>query len=85
MLASLVAVHSALTQPLGLRRASAPQPLRCRSLRCSASELQASLLAEVPPWRCPSSAPVPLPGGSGQLDRKRLAHGAPSHCLGCLS
>ena len=45
MLAVAVAVHGALAPPLGLRRAS--PPLRCRSLRCSASELQASLLAEV--------------------------------------
>eukprot|EP00964_Phaeocystis_antarctica_P088642 scaffold56431_cov66-Phaeocystis_antarctica.AAC.1 len=38
----------------------------------------------------PNSAPVPLqgaPGGSGQRStpRKRPAHWAPSHCLGCSS
>ena len=42
------------------------------------------------PWQCPSLAPVPLqgvPGGFGQLGtpRKKPAHLAPSHCLGCSS
>ena len=47
-------------------------------------------MVKVPPWRCPSSAPVPprgAPGGSGQLGtpRVRPRHWAPSHCLGCSS
>ena len=46
--------------------------------------------SKCPSWQCPSSAPVPpqdAPGGSGQLGapRKRPAHCAPSHCLGCSS
>ena len=41
-------------------------------------------------WQCPSSATAPhegAPGGSGQLrtPRKRPAHWAPCHCLGCSS
>jgi len=45
--------------------------------------------AKVPPWQQrPGSAPAPpqgAPGGSGQLGtpRLRLAHRAPSRCLGC--
>ena len=46
MLASLVAAHAALANPLGLRRASAP-PLRCRGVRLGLGDLQASLLAEI--------------------------------------
>eukprot|EP00964_Phaeocystis_antarctica_P103123 scaffold68417_cov45-Phaeocystis_antarctica.AAC.1 len=47
------------------------------------------IMAEVTPWQCPSSAPVPAqgtPGGSGQLGtpRAKLSHWAPSHCLGCF-
>ena len=47
-------------------------------------------MVKVPPWQCPSSAPVPpqaAPGGSGQLDtpRERSSHWKPSHCLGCSS
>ena len=40
-----------------------------------------------PLWQGRSSAPVPPQGGSGQLvtPRKRPAHWAPSHCLGCSS
>ena len=51
--------------------------------------------SKVPPWQCPSSAPVPAqgtPGGSGQLStpRARPSHWAPSpwvpsHRLGCSS
>ena len=42
------------------------------------------------PWQCPSSAPAPPSGvfvDPGQLGtpRKRPAHWAPSHCLGCSS
>ena len=45
-------------------------------------------MVKVPPWQCPSSAPVPpqgAPGGSGQLGtpRERSAHWEPSRCLGC--
>ena len=45
---------------------------------------------KVPSWQGRSSPPVPpqgAPGGSGQLGtpRKRPAHWAPSHCLGCSS
>ena len=45
-------------------------------------------MVKVPPWQRSSSAPVPpqgAPGGSVQLGtpRKRPAHWAPSHCLGC--
>ena len=44
----------------------------------------------IAPWQRPSSAPAPpqgVPGGSGQLGtpRKRPAHRAPSHRLGCSS
>ena len=47
-------------------------------------------IVKVPPWHGPSSAPAPpqgAPGGSGQLGtpRKRPAHWAPSHGLGCSS
>eukprot|EP00964_Phaeocystis_antarctica_P052066 scaffold30445_cov54-Phaeocystis_antarctica.AAC.2 len=47
-------------------------------------------MVKVPPWQCPSSAPVPpqgVPGGSGQLGTpmQRSAHCAPRHCLGCSS
>ena len=47
-------------------------------------------MVKVPPWQCPSSAPVPpevAPGGSGQLGtpRKRPTHWAPSHYLWCSS
>ena len=49
-----------------------------------------SRMVKAPPWQRPSSAPMPprgAPGGSGQLGtpRKRPAHWAPSHCLGCSS
>ena len=45
---------------------------------------------KVPSWQGRGSPPVPpqgAPGGSGQLGtpRKRPAHWAPSHCLGCSS
>ena len=46
--------------------------------------------SKCPPWRCPSSAPVPpqgAPGGPGQLGTpsKRSVLWAPSHCLRCSS
>ena len=47
-------------------------------------------MVRVLPWQRTSSAPAPpqgAPDGSGQLGapRKRPAHWAPSHCLGCSS
>ena len=46
MLASLVAAHTALASPFGLRRAS-PPPLRSRVTRLGLDDVRASLLAEV--------------------------------------
>ena len=38
---------------------------------------------EVHPWQCPSLAPAPPQGSGFGAPRKRPAHWAPSHCLGC--
>ena len=61
--------------------------------RCTRPPLRSARrgsMVRVLPWQRPSSAPAPpqgAPGGSGQLGtpRKRPAHWAPSHCLGCSS
>ena len=46
MLASLVAAHTALASPFGLRRAS-PPPLRSRGTWLGLDDVRASLLAEI--------------------------------------
>ena len=46
MLAAVVAAHTALANPLGLRRAS-PPPLRSRGTRLGLDDVRASLLTEI--------------------------------------
>ena len=96
---SLLSALPAITHEMAQRLDAADETVSEEILRTvgnlaryalSAQSTPRSSMAKALSWQRPSSAPVPpqgAPGSSGQLGtpRKRPAHWAPSHCLGCSS